>query len=59
MCLGGMGWVGESNLDYEEEWIVGESLSEDVNIKLRLEGRVGQIKDSRKVLQGKEKVYAK
>lgn len=59
MCLGGMRWVGESNLDYEEEWIVGESLSEDVNIKLRLEGRVGQIKDSRKVLQGKEKVYAK
>lgn len=54
-----MRWVGESNLDYEEEWIVGESLSEDVNIKLRLEGRVGQIKDSRKVLQGKEKVYAK
>lgn len=54
-----MGWVGESNLDYEEEWIVRESLSEDVNIKLRLEGRVGHIKDSRKVLQGKEKVYAK
>ena len=54
-----MGWVGESNLDYEEEWIVRESLSEDVNLKLRLERRVGHIKDGRKVLQGKEKVYAK
>ena len=44
----GMEWIGEiflianphNNSDYEEAWIIRESLSDDGTLKPRLEGRV-------------------
>ena len=46
-----MEWIGESfpitnpnNSDYEEAWIIRESLSDDRNLKLRFEGRVSHNK---------------
>lgn len=48
----GIEWIGEifliinphNNSDYEEAWIIRESLADDGNLKLRFEGRVSHNK---------------